>query len=182
VFWTDPNNVDWMRSEVQKGRVRQGWGFEGCQLIDHGVLTPYEDWARSQAAGILRFWGEVAPKDGILNRYRILMRMLQLQRDDQLVIPSMPASGILTLARVRNGYDFDNSHFGNALFYKNNHSDFIHYIDIDPNKRTEIRYDFSPDAKFIASKFSYYRSAITFARAPEYRAAINRLFGEHLPI
>lgn len=180
VFWTDPNNHDWMQSELRAGRVRQGWGFAGCQLFEHGSQTPYERWAENYRAGILRSWRVEVTDDEARTRYRILMRMLQLRPGDQLVIPKMPEEGWMTLAKVRNSYTFDDSHFGKRPFYKGNHSDFIHIIDVDPGTMAEVRRRSSCDAEYVASNWRNYRQAITFARDPAFRSAIDRLFAAHL--
>lgn len=182
IFWTDPRNLGWMRSELRLGRLRQGWGYEGCQLCESGRLIPFEQWAQNYAAGAYESWGLRVSDEHLRTRYGILTRMLQLERGDHLVIPNMPDSGFMTLARVRGGYRSDSSHFDKVAFSKKaNSRDFIHVVDVYPANLAEVAYDSSIDAQFVASKFSNYRSAVNFVRQPAYRAAIDRLFQDHLP-
>jgi hypothetical protein len=181
VFWTDPYNLRWIRSELGRGRLRQGWGHEGCQLMTDGLPTSYEIFASSLSAGVQRFWNERLEDKAIRTRFAILNRMLRLEKGDRLVVPGVPDSGIMTLATVRNGYGYDSAHFGKLDFHRGNDSDFIHFVDIDEASLAAVEYSSSIDSRFVASKFSFYRSAITFVRKSEYLGAIERLFEAYVP-
>ena len=165
-----------MRSELQAGRLRQGWGFAGCQLLNHGVQTPFEDWAANFVAGSRQFFGAEIEPEKLRTRYGILMRMLQLKTGDQIVVPNMPDVGSITLAKVKSGYRFDDSHFGKLHFHRNNNYDFIHVVDVDPDRTAVVGNTSSLVATVLASQFSTYRSAISFVRERNYRAVIGRLF------
>ncbi len=101
VFRTDDAKADWLFQELTAGRLRQGWGAPGCALLtaDRQRIEKPVFVERYRTA-----FGE-APKR---KTFAILTRMLDLNDQDVVIVPNMPVwRKQFTIARVRQGYDFD---------------------------------------------------------------------------
>lgn len=170
IFRTYREAQDQLRSDLYReldcGRLRQGWGLVAHPsmrlLDDQGDLIPQSAW-EDNYRGICHDWGNPSP-----HRYTILTRMLELERDDVIIVPNMPNDMHFTLARVTEGYRFEVfiQHDGNE------HEDFGHIINVEPGEAH--RYDESNHTHSIADGIKPYRDAVNIVYHPDRQAQIHR--------
>ena len=125
------------RAELLEGRLRQGWGFPGgdVRLGSDSYLNAWK------VAGWPLDENEKSRSIGPMRRYSVLKRMLDIQRDDLIVIPrvSVEVDGdgdFFTIATVVNTYSFK---------VLNGFADFGHIIEVDPERLRSYRYDRDAD-------------------------------------
>ena len=137
VFRTSDNDVVWLYNELHCGRLRQGWGKQGCALITDGRRVEKQDWEASYR----EVWGEQPTS----RRFAILSYMLGLNKGDVVVVPKMPESNQFTIARVSKGYEFEEDE---------NHEDFRHIVHVDLDSVRIFNYQANRDAFLVSSLFA----------------------------
>ncbi|MBF0430517.1 MAG: restriction endonuclease [Fibrobacteria bacterium] len=154
----------WLMDELlKKGVLRQGWGHHGLELIsNNGTGISKKVWAENY----LSIWKDSEKE--INGRYKILSRMLDIQKDDLIVIPKTINNYTLTICQAKEGYCFDFD--SKETFW----DDFRHTIQIC-NPRN-YKYDSSGEAKLVASKFKAYQSAINNVWSEELQNRIRELY------
>ena len=136
VFRMDAND-GWLYSELMDGRLRQGWGAPGLELMRDGNRVDKADWeARHRHIG----WGEPSPK-----RFAILSRMLDIRRCDIVVIPKMPCWNQFSIARVSDDYRFE---------VAGGRGDFGHILPVDSDSVRTFNYQANDDAFLVSGLFS----------------------------
>lgn len=156
-------NDDWLHKEIQKGRLRQGWGRHGLALTrSDGEQVNKEQWkAAYREVG----WGDLGSNS---KRYAILTRMLQLDAGRIVVVPKMPEQGQFTIARVCDKYRFE---------LADERNDFGHIIPVDPDNIRVFNYRADDDTFLVSGLFSRanHRPAVTFCTSTEHVEAVLRL-------
>lgn len=162
VFRTDEDN-EWLRDELAKGRLRQGWGAPGLALATaDGQLADKTAWERAYREGT--GWGDPSPR-----RFAILCRMLELAPGDVVVMPKMPAWNQFTIARAAGRYRFN---------VAEGQDDFGHIIPVNPRTVRTFAYDASNEARLVSGLFgraSHWPAVSFCGSAPHVRAARNLL-------
>lgn len=137
VIRTDEGN-EWLRNELAEGRLRQGWGAFGLELIAaDGEPVEKVDWEAAYRA--LVGWGAPSPR-----RFAILRRMLELDGGDIVVMPKMPRWDRFTIARAMGRYRFE---------LAEGKEDFGHVIPVDPDSVRTFAYDASNEARLVSGLF-----------------------------
>ncbi|MCY4406461.1 MAG: restriction endonuclease [Rhodospirillaceae bacterium] len=151
IFRTDEND-GWLFEELIAGRLRQGWGAPGFGLLDpDGARVEKTDWEQAYRS----HWnGDPSPK-----RFAILSRMLEMGIGDVVVVPKMPESNQLTVARVASGYRFE--HDGEL-------EDFRHVVHVKPQSIRTFDYRADEDAYLVSGLFARanHRSAVSACGNP----------------
>ena len=160
VFRMDEND-DWLFSELQAGRLRQGWGAPGCALMT-------ADGRRVDKTVFEEGYEEDFGEKPSSRRFAILTGMLDLKSGDVVVVPKMPVWNQFTIARVSEGYMFDTG---------SNLDDYRHIVHVDPDSVRTFDYRAEEDAYRISGLFARanHRAAITFCYNPEQTKAALRL-------
>ncbi len=169
VFWTAEDNLPYLLSELLQGRLRQGWGARGMQLAEDGVPLSFNTWAENYTVAAQKTWSVATDIDYCKARFSILSRMLTLRRGDLIIVPRMPRVGEFCIARVSDGYIFDESQFDRI-------NDFGHVVRIDKNNLKSYRHTSSPETAALAAKFRHYRSAVSNIRDEKYAAMTRSLY------
>ena len=162
VFRMDAND-GWLYEELEEGRLRQGWGSPGLGLSQDGEKVEKAVW---EAAHRSIGWGEPSPM-----RFAILSRMLDMRKNEIVVIPKMPHWDQFSIARVSGDYRFD---------VANGQTDFGHIVPVDPNGVRTFNYRADDDAFLISGVFSRasHRPAVSYCYGEEHIAATVRLLGK----
>lgn len=145
----DKDKVSWLCEELEQGRLRQGWGAPGLSLTtEDGKYLNKEDWEAAYKKET--DWGDPDPK-----RFAILRRMLELKRNDIVVLPKLPERNQFTIAQVSEGYRFDNV---------NGRDEFGHIIPVDARSIRKFAYRANDEAFLISALFSKtnHRQAVSF--------------------
>ena len=150
-----------------------GWAPPSSQLMESGKRISESLWTQRYEAGARAHWAE--PEKLLVpalmhGRFQLLSRMFKLEPGDYVLVPRTPSDGEFTISRVAGAYGFDDSH------YETIHPDLGHFIRIDQSTPVTRGYTQTAETKRIASKFSYYRSAINLVGDPNYRDLIVSVF------
>ena len=110
VIRTSDDEKQWIWQEIQRGRLRQGWGLSNMELPsgEHTSEKMAEWCARFRKRG-QEFWREEILQEYAEKRYWILRPMTEIRIGDRIVIPNMPTWDSLCVAIARGTYEFDNS-------------------------------------------------------------------------
>jgi len=156
---------EWMYNEIREGRLRQGWGAPEFSLLKDGHQVPKKEWETT--------YEQKSGEPPSPRRYSILCGMLQLSAEkvDMVVAPKMPHPLQLTIARVREGYQFD---FDGNRLPPDFLGDYRHIIDIDPDSVRTFHYQANDDSFLVSGLFSRacHRAAVSFNHDPEHRQEI----------
>ena len=158
IFRTAKEEVSWLRDELTRGRLRQGWGAPGLSLIGNdGRRIEKTEWE----ANYPEDWGDPSPK-----RFAILSRMLDIQCGDVVVIPKMPSWDQFAIARVSGRYRFEADG-----------EDFGHIVTVSPDSIRTFNYRANDDAYSVSSLFARanHRSAVSFCDNLGHVEAAHRL-------
>ena len=136
---------DYVQSELERGRLRQGWAPAGCSLLDDtGRERSKEDWCQAY----VKAWNEEpSPR-----RHAILRRMLDIDIGDVVLCPNSPTAGQFTIATVSEPYRFEVSAEEN---------DYGHVITVENQRVVSNGYD--ADSVTISGLFrsAFFRPAVT---------------------
>lgn len=143
VFRTDPSNF--IRGELKRGNLRQGWSPPGTSLLDRdGKERDSEEWKQAYRDA----W-QVEPSP---RRHGILRRMLNMKKGDLVFCPKVPDYAHFTIAKVHRSYKFD---------VTSSEKDFGHIIPV--NAQRVVSNWHSDDSQMICELFqsAYFRPAVT---------------------
>jgi len=161
IFRMDEND-GWLYSEINEGRLRQGWGPAGCSLLSpSGEKVSKNDWEEKYRA----IWNDNPSQ----KRFAILSNMLDLGEGDVVVVPKMPQWNQFTIARVSRGYEFDAE--GNREGYR-------HIIPVESDSVRTFNYKANSETFLVSCLFARanHQSAITFSYdSRQIRACLNLL-------
>ena len=161
VIRTDDDAKSWVWSEMQQGRLRQGWGVSGLELTRNGEPVGVEEWKDHYVAAFGSQWA-IGPNEPT-TRYRILRKMLDLDVGDVVVVPKMPEFGQFSVARVSGKYSYQGT----------SRLDYGHVIPIEVTSLKPWPYSASPETRLIVKKFRAYQSAVNNVWDPEFITAAN---------
>lgn len=181
VFWTQYKRPDvrkWKALELHEGRLRQGWGGPGTQLVEAGLQVSNETWI-PRVTSWIRSWDVSESRkrrdiETAESRHTILSRMLNFQQGDLLVIPRMPTDDEVTLALVTGGYRWEPVEHPAARAH--GLPDFGHVVEVDASRLVTIPREGTADACLLAGKFTCYRSAISPVASPVYAQTAWRIY------
>lgn len=168
VFRTDDAAKELLNSEIERGRLRQGWGYEGMHLMQDDVTVPFDTWSSRYKQVARTLWGEEHTEDQILRRYRILSIMTEFKEGDLIVVPKMPDYNHFLIATVAGGYGFDHAH---------RNDDFGHYVTIDTARLKRVPYKCGLESRYVVSKLGGYRRALNRVRDSKFIEFIEKLRG-----
>ncbi len=95
VFRVDYDNLDYIRDEVENGRLRQGWDYEDLR---RGFDRFRESYMKVEPDVSL---------DEIEKRFNILKIMLVIKKGDYVIVPKYEGEHTFMICQVSDGYDFD---------------------------------------------------------------------------
>ena len=162
---------DWIRSEIQQGRLRQGWGIPGTQLIENNITVDVNTWKDRYKDGALRHWNHNADDNEATKRYWIIYPMTELNEGDIIVVPKMPTYDKFTILKVGAGYEFDFA----PVDERGNEDDFRHIVHIDKENMRVFSYSSSLEAKIVHKKMRAYQSAVNNVWNNEFISAVDSL-------
>ena len=161
IFRTDVDNVAWLYKELTEGRLRQGWGAPGFSLKTAGG-RPIE---KEQWEERYRTEWEQNPSP---RRFAILSRMLEVKKEDVVVVPKMPEWNQFTIGRVKEGYRFEADEV---------RGDFGHIVTVQRDSVRTFGYRADKDAFLVSGLFSRanHRPAVSFCSYSEQVEAAHQL-------
>lgn len=107
VFRTDDTRKEWIWSEIQQGRLRQGWSHPRASLLEDGHLRQKDEWVPEYIRGARESWGDMGTTEEAAKRYGILTRMLDIGSGDWLVVPKMPSERSIAILEAIGSYTFE---------------------------------------------------------------------------
>ena len=151
---------DFVKSEISKGRLRQGWGDSTSDLTD----TPLEKWVKSKS--------DAKPNEDdykyYASKYKNLVKMLDIKAGDILIIPKVPDYNTFTVCRASGGYTFTEPQWFDG-------NDYYHTIPIDSDSIREFNYHANEKCKIIHAKFRAYQSPVNRVWNEDVIQAVNKL-------
>ncbi|MEG1338685.1 restriction endonuclease [Cetobacterium sp.] len=134
-----------VRNDIILGKLRQGWGKSGMSLLKNGEIISKEEWGNN-------FPEEWDCSDEYINKkYDNLKIMLEIKKDDLLIIPKFPTWNSFSVVKVEEGYRFEIPKV----------DDFGHYIRIDVNTLKSFNYySYKEFTTPIHSKLRAYQSPL----------------------
>ncbi|MGL4999961.1 MAG: restriction endonuclease [Cetobacterium sp.] len=139
---TDAEEV---RNDIVLGKLRQGWGKSEMSLLKNDEIVSKEEWRDS-------FPKEWDCSDEYINRkYDNLKIMLDMKKDDVIIIPKLPSWDSFSVVKVADGYKFE---------MPKTVDDFGHYIEIDFDSLRCFKYEFDDSSIKIHSKLRAYQSPL----------------------
>lgn len=156
VFRTSDDDKNWLHQELLSGRLRQGWGIPGSKLKDSNGPINFQSWFSNYRTGAKNNWNEEITEDSARKRYRILSPLLEIAKDDIIIVPKMPDWSTFCVCLAAGDYFFDDM----QSTERNGYEDFRHVIPIDLSSMRFFNYASSPQSKIIRTKFRAYQSAI----------------------
>ena len=150
IFRTDPN--DFVRDELERGCLRQGWSPPDTSLLNvDGETRDAEEWEQAYQDQ----WGEPpSPR-----RLGILRRMLDMKEGDLVFCPKTPDSERFTIATVSSRYRFE--------IAPNRDDDFGHIIPVENQRVVSNWHDLHARTITELFKSAYSRPAVT--RVQDYK-------------
>jgi len=172
VIRTSDEVKDWIWSEIQEGRLHQGWGIPDTQLIEEdGKIVDSEIWKERYKQAALKEWKESVSDEKAMKRYWILYPMIELKKDDVVIVPKIPQEDSFVIAKVSSGYEFD---FRSSK-EREGENDFRHTILIDKNSLKIFNYFSCTQTRIIKKKMRAYQSAVNNVRNEDFIKAVNKL-------
>ena len=168
VFRINYDDPDWLMNEIRSGNLRQGWGITNLQLKEiDGKVVDIRTWLKRYINKAKAVWGEKIEKTDAANRYRILLRMLQMKEDDVVVVPKFPSWDKFLICRVGDGYTFD--------FHRGD-DDYGHVIKLKSFGESKVfHYGSNNEARTVKAKMRSYQSAINNVWSLELQKALDAL-------
>lgn len=171
VIRTSDEEKEWIWKEIQKGQLRQGWGISGIQLKEVRGNVDKDKWINRYKENALRYWNYNATDQEAEKRYKILSKMLKLNKGDIIVVPKMPSYDSFIILSVKKEYEFDFESKQN----RDNYEDFRHVINIDTTNIKVFNYYSSTDSVLIHKKMRAYQSAVNNVWNEEFIEAVEEL-------
>jgi hypothetical protein len=174
VFRTDDPTKEWIWQEIQKGRLRQGWGLSNMQLPvgREPKENEIQDWYRRYRNQGAREWGGKISEAEAVSRYNILRIMLDVVPGDSIVVPKMPEWGSFCILEASGKYRFDSASTGRG----SGGDDFRHILPVKGDAGRIVGHRESNDAQMVAATLKGYQSALNRVRNDEIAQAIERLW------
>lgn len=148
-----------VRNDILLGKLRQGWGKSQMSLLRNGETVSKDEWRKS-------FPEEWDCSDEYINRkYDNLKIMLEIKKDDLLIIPKFPSWDSFSVVKSSSSYKFEMPKI----------DDFGHYIDIDLNSLKSFKYASNSFSNIIHSKLRAYQSPLNNVWNKEFIDATNEL-------
>ncbi|MDX8337484.1 restriction endonuclease [Candidatus Cetobacterium colombiensis] len=148
-----------VRNDIRLGKLRQGWGKSGMSLLKNEEVISKEEWRNN-------FPEEWDCSDEYINRkYDNLKLMLEIKKDDVIIIPKFPTWDSLSVVKVEEGYKFEMPKV----------DDFGHYIKIDINSLKSFKYASNTFSNTVHSKLRAYQSPLNNVWNEEVKDAANIL-------
>ena len=164
-----------VQDELKLGRLRQGWGSLGMELLDaQGRALTEDEW-------ITKYMANPIPKqanweqnpDEIKKFFRKIRRLTDVCDGDLIVIPKYGNDREFAIVQAQNKYgsvyQFDGG-LGSGLG-----RDFCHFLTVDPARIIVFRYD-SPEVPVIVSRLLRgipYSAPVNYVANGEFRQAID---------
>ncbi|MGL6119730.1 MAG: restriction endonuclease, partial [Fusobacteriaceae bacterium] len=139
---TDTEEV---RNDIVLGKLRQGWGKDGMSLLKDEVIVSKEEWKNN----FPEEWN--CSPEYIARKYDNLKIMLDIKKDDIIIIPKFPSWDSFSIVKVAEGYKFEMPKI---------EDDFGHFIEIDYNSLRSFKYKFDESSTKIHSKLRAYQSPL----------------------
>lgn len=137
------NDVDFVKSEIPEGRLRQGWGDSTSNLS--GANS--EEWAKARCNDSEEnYWY-------YLSKFNNLYKMVDINQGDILIIPKTPDYTKFTICKASGKYDFTA-----PVGYDGD--DYWHTIPIDKTSIRVFGYHANEKCKIIHAKLRAYQSPI----------------------
>ena len=163
VFRVDDSedNSGFIRDELKKGILRQGWGAEGMN-IDQDKKGFLDAWNKA--------WeNDSVPKEKRIRKYNNLRIMREINPNDYIIIPKTSlehdySGRFFTIVKCEEKYSFS---------LANGKNDFGHFIKVAP--LFSCPYDFDDNSLIISAKFRAYQSALNRVYNQEFCEAVNKL-------
>lgn len=172
VVRTSDDDKEWLFEEIQKGSLHQGWGIPKTNLLPNGSKINEDDWIKQYKMSASQNWNENIPNDVAAKRYRILITMLDIKKDDLIVVPKMPEWTTFTICKASGTYEFDERDPAE----RDEYADFRHTIPIDSESIKTFAYSSSTESKLVKGKFRAYQSAVNNVWNKEFIDSVQRLF------
>ncbi len=125
------DEVQYILDELNKGRLRQGWG---CSNPDLDLNLPDNVWTENFAVACHKYWGESLSGDickYAMGRKIILNHMLDMNKRDIVFVPKTPDEKCFVVTTVKNKYKFDRNTTTKDDDFRN---DFRHLIGVEKTK------------------------------------------------
>ena len=155
---------DFVKSEIEKGRLRQGWGNSTSDLTD----TTLEKWVESQT--------DAKPFEDdykyYASKYKNLVKMLDIKAGDILIIPKVPDYNTFTVCQASGRYTFTEPDGFDG-------NDYYHTIPINTATIREFNYHANEKCKIIHAKFRAYQSPINRVWNETVVQAVNNLISSN---
>lgn len=150
----------YIKNEIEKGFLRQGWGTEGLNLIDkNGLITHYDNWVQNYP------WENDESKKR--SKYNNLLNMLNMEIGDFIVVPKFPEWINFTIFKVNRKYNYN---------LNNEVKDYGHIIGVDYENKKTFHYQANDESKLIHSKLRAYQSAINNILNEDVKNTVESLF------
>ena len=170
VIRTDDDIKEWIWKELKDGKLRQGWGGPGTQLMENGKPVEENNWKDRYKASALEYWDYSAEDHEIKKRYRILLPMVGLEQGDIVVIPKMPSYDKFVITVVDKGYEFDYK-----PVEKREEKGYRHLVQVDKTNIKIFSYSSSLEARTILKKMRAYQSAVNSVWDKDFINAVDKL-------
>ncbi|MGL5356837.1 MAG: restriction endonuclease [Cetobacterium sp.] len=144
LFRIDPNTEE-VRNDIVLGKLRQGWGKSPMSLLKNEEIISKEEWENN----FPKEW-DCSP-EYIGRKYDNLKIMLDIKKDDIIIIPKFPSWDSFSIVKVAEGYKFE---------MPKNVDDFGHLVKIDCNSLRSFKYKFDELSTKIHSKLRAYQSPL----------------------
>ncbi len=145
IVYERPESNQFIREELSEGRLRQGWGGEGTSLLENSP----EEWIRKKCSQDVFDNNEKYYQ----KKQRNLWNMLNIKKDDMIIIPKTPDYSQFTICKASGTYTFEKSN-------KYSGDDFQHVIPIDVDSIRVYNYHANENCKIIRAKMRAYQSPI----------------------
>jgi hypothetical protein len=166
IFRTSEGDKPFIWSELQQGRLRQGWGCEGSSLGSQQRPIAEDHWIQAMVVAAKERFGFDWTEAQARKRYRIHRNMLRMSPGDLVLVPRVPTPGEFSLVRVTETYRFE---------LPKGYHDFGHIIAVDPSSVESIGHHSSYTARTIVRKLRGYQSAVNNVYDREFIGAVTSL-------
>ncbi len=142
------SNIDFIKRELKYGRLRQGWGNSKALL----KVEDEKNWVDGQCA-IYSDNQKTENEIYYSKKYKNLVKMLEIRKDDIIIIPKTPDYTKFTICKAAGNYYFEKPEGYDG-------DDFYHIIPIDTEEIYEFSYHANEKCKIIHAKLRAYQSPI----------------------
>jgi len=159
-----------LHTEIEQGRLRQGWGVSGLSLGTCTDPVDTDTWCSAFQKRSKEAWGETVSLEGARKRFSILGLMMDMAKGSIVVVPKQPDSEHFTVAAITGGYMFDNRPEKDRGLLED---DFRHVIPVEVLQ--QVGYRSSSDSRIVARKMRAYQSAVNNVWNQEFIQAIRTI-------